>query len=282
MTRRRPATPGKRSLSACREPALPRARARPGDPRVGPLVARPRDPQPPGYRCLGMLRGRRDECFALDRLLQRIRVGESAVLVLRGEAGIGKTSLLEYVAEEASGCRVARAAGVQAEMELAFAGLHHLCAPMLDGVRSIPAPQRDALRVAFGLQDGGPPDRFLVALATLSLLAETAEARPLVCLIDDAQWLDRASAQVLAFVARRLLAERIALVFSVREPVDADELAGLAELRVEGLPDADARSLLGSAVPGLVDARVRERILAETRGNPLALLELTRGLTPAE
>ena len=136
--------------------------------------------------------------------------------------------------------------------------------------------------MAFGLQDGSPPDRFLVALAVLSLLAEAAEARPLVCLIDDAQWLDRASAQVLAFVARRLLAERIAMVFAVREPAAADELAGLPELRVEGLADADARSLLESAVPGRVDARVRDRILAETRGNPLALLELPRGLTPAE
>ena len=136
--------------------------------------------------------------------------------------------------------------------------------------------------MAFGLQEGSAPDRFLVALAVLSLLAEAAEARPLVCLIEDAQWLDRASAQVLAFVARRLLAERIAMVFAVREPAAADELAGLPELRVEGLAAADARSLLESAMPGLVDARVRERILAETRGNPLALLELPRGLTPAE
>jgi DNA-binding CsgD family transcriptional regulator len=229
-----------------------------------------------------MLRGRRDECFALDRLPQRIRLGESAVLVLRGEAGIGKSSLLEYVAENATGCRVARAAGVQSEMELAFAGLHHLCGPMLDGMRSLPAPQREALEVAFGLQSGGAPDRFLVALAALSLLAETAEERPLVCLIDDAQWLDRASAQVLAFVARRLLAERIAFVFAVREPYPTEELAGLPELRIEGLADEDARALLESAVPGPVDARVRDRILAETRGNPLALLELPRGLTPAE
>jgi DNA-binding CsgD family transcriptional regulator len=229
-----------------------------------------------------MLRGRRDECSALDRLLQRIRVGESAVLVLRGEAGMGKTALLEYVAEQAAGCRVARAAGVQAEMELAFAGLHHLCAPMLDGVGSLPAPQRDALQVAFGLQNGGAPDRFLVALAALSLLAEAAESRPLVCLIDDAQWLDRASAQVFAFVARRLLAEQIAMVFAVREPCDANELAGLPELMVHGLPDSDARALLDSALPGPVDARVRRRILDETRGNPLALLELPRALTPAE
>jgi len=229
-----------------------------------------------------MLRGRRDECAALAALLQRIRAGTGSVLVLRGEAGIGKTALLEFVAEQASGCRVARASGVQAEMELAFAGLHHLCAPMFDGLHRLPAPQRGALRVAFGLQDGDPPDRFLVALAVLSLLAEAAETRPLVCLIEDAQWLDRASAQVLAFVARRLLAERIAMVFAVREPGDADELAGLPELRVQGLATADARALLESVVPGRVDPRVRERILAETRGNPLALLELPRGLTPAE
>ena len=229
-----------------------------------------------------MLRGRRNECAALATLLQRIRMGESSVLVLRGEAGIGKTALLEFAAGEATGCRVARAVGIQAEMELAFAGLHHLCAPMLDGMRTLPAPQQEALAVAFGLQEGSAPDRFLVALAVLSLLAEAAEARPLVCLVEDAQWLDRTSAQVLAFVARRLLAERIAMVFAVREPAATEELAGLPELRVEGLAAADARSLLQSAMPGLVDARVRERILAETRGNPLALLELPRGLTPAE
>jgi hypothetical protein len=188
--------------------------------------------------------------------------------------------LLDYVAERSSGCRVARAAGVQAEMELAYAGLHHLCAPMLDGMRTLPAPQREALAVAFGLREGSAPDRFLVALAVLTLLAGAAEAQPLVCVVDDAQWLDRASAQVLAFVARRLLAERIAMVFAVREsgdavkgsePADAGELADLPQLRVEGLPAADAQWLLESSVPGLVDARVRERILAETRGNPLAL-----------
>jgi DNA-binding CsgD family transcriptional regulator len=229
-----------------------------------------------------MLRGRRDECAALDQALQRIRAGQSAVLVVRGEAGIGKTALLEHAAEHASDCKVIRAAGVEAEMELAFAGLHQLCAPVLDGLEGLPAPQQDALRVAFGLREGDTPDTFLVALAALSLLAEAAEAQPLVCLFDDAQWLDRASAQVLAFVARRLLAERIAMVFAVREPSTQDELAGLPELVVAGLPEPDARALLESVVPGLVDARVRDRILAETRGNPLALLELPRGLTPAE
>ena len=219
----------------------------------------------------------------LDRQLQRVRAGESSVLVLRGEAGVGKTALLEYVAERASGCRIARAAGVESEMELAFAGLHQLCAPMLDRLDRLPGPQRDALRVAFGLEDGDAPDRFLVGLAVLSLLAEAAEEQPLVCLVDDAQWLDRASAQTLAFVARRLLAERIAMVFAVREP-DATQRARPAcrSCVVDGLDDDDARALLASAMPGRLDERVRDRIVAETRGNPLALLELPRGLTPAE
>src|ERR1700736_4022991 len=165
-----------------------------------------------------MLQGRRDECEALDSQLQRVRAGASSVLVVRGEAGVGKTALLEYVAERASACRIVRGAGVESEMELAFAGLHQLCAPMLDGLDGLPGPQRDALRVAFGLQDGAAPNRFLVALAVLSLLAEAAEVEPLVCLVDDAQWLDRASAQALAFVARRLLAEHVAMVFSIRVP----------------------------------------------------------------
>jgi DNA-binding CsgD family transcriptional regulator len=167
-------------------------------------------------------------------------------------------------------------------MELAFAGLHQLCAPMLDGLDALPGPQQDALRVAFGMQDGDAPDRFLVALAILSLLAETAEAQPLVCVVDDAQWLDRASAQALAFVARRLLAERIAMVFAVRDPVDGNELTGLPALVVDGLADDDARLLLASVLPGRLDERVRDQIVAETRGNPLALLELPRGLTSAE
>jgi DNA-binding CsgD family transcriptional regulator len=229
-----------------------------------------------------VLHGRRSECEALDRHLLHVRAGQSSVLVLRGEAGVGKTALLEYVAERASGCRIARAAGVQSEMELAFAGLHQLCGPMLDGLDGLPGPQGTALRVAFGMQDGDAPDRFIVALAVLSLLAEAAEAAPLVCLVDDAHWLDRASAQTLAFVARRLLAERIAMVFAVREPTDGNELSGLPEWVVGGLADGDARLLLASAMPGRLDERVRDRIVAETRGNPLALLELPRGLTPAE
>jgi hypothetical protein len=228
------------------------------------------------------LRGRRSECETLDRLLDDVRTGQSRVLVLRGEAGIGKSALLEYLLERASGCRLAPAAGVESEMELPFAGLHQLCAPMLDRLARLPDPQSDALRTAFGLTRGEAPDRFLVGLAVLSLLAEVAEDRPLICLIDDAQWLDLVSAHTLLFVARRLLAERVALVFAVREPSDGFELAGLAELVVRGLANGDARALLDSVIVGPVDERVRDRIVAETRGNPLALLELPRGLTPAE
>jgi len=229
-----------------------------------------------------VLRGRGDEQEALDRLLQRVRAGKSSVVVLRGEAGVGKSSLLEYVAEQASECRIARIAGVESEMELAFAGLHQLCAPLLDGLEALPDPQRDALRVALGMQGGAAPDRFLVALATLNLLAGAAEVEPLVCLIDDVQWLDRASAHTLTFVARRLLAEPIGMVFAVREPTDVNELSDLPELVVGGLADDEARRLLASALPGRLDERVRDQIVAETRGNPLALLELPRGLTPAE
>ena len=218
----------------------------------------------------------------LDRLVEAARAGKSGAVVVRGEAGVGKTALLEYLIERASVCRVARAAGVQSEMELAFAGLHQLCAPMLDQVVGLPSPQRDALSTALGLSAGNAPDRFLVGLAVLGLLAEVAEERPLVCVIDDAQWLDRASAQTLAFVARRLVAESVALVFALRVPGEVSELTGLAELVVEGLPEDDARALLSSALPGPVDERVLDRIVAETRGNPLALLELPRGLKPAE
>ena len=228
------------------------------------------------------LRGRRSECEALDRLLARVQAGQSGVLVVRGEAGVGKTALLEYLLSHASGCLTVRAAGVESEMELAFAGLHQLCAPMLGGLDGLPSPQQDALRVAFGLQGGATPDHFFVALAVLSLLAEAAEAQPLVCLIDDVQWLDRASAQALSFVARRLLAERIAMVFAVREPSHTVGLAGLPELAVRGIADDDARALLAAALPGVLDERIRDQIVAETRGNPLALIELPRGLTPAD
>jgi DNA-binding CsgD family transcriptional regulator len=226
------------------------------------------------------LTGRRSECDVLDRLVGAVRAGESRALVVRGDPGVGKTALLEHLVGQASGCRVERAAGVQSEMELAFAGLHQLCAPMLDRLDQLPAPQRDALRTAFGVGPGSAPDRFFVALAVLSLLSDVAEERPLVCLVDDAQWLDRASAQALAFVARRLEAESVGLVFAARAP--SDDLAGLPELVVEGLGEGDAGALLDSVLAGPLDERVRERIVTETRGNPLALLELPRGLTPAE
>src|SRR6201991_1772140 len=229
-----------------------------------------------------MLQGRSSECGSLDRLMQAVRAGESRTLVVRGDPGVGKTALLQYVAERASGCRVARAAGVQSEMELPFAGLHQLCGKMLDRRASLPAPQGDALGTAFGLCAGDAPDRFFVGLAVLGLLAQAAEDQPLVCLVDDAQWLDRASAHALGFVGRRLLAEPVALIFAVRTTSDASELAGLPELVVEGLREPDARALLDSALTGPLDERVRDRLVAETRGNPLALLELPRGLSSAE
>jgi DNA-binding CsgD family transcriptional regulator len=229
-----------------------------------------------------VLRGRHGECEVLDRLLEAIRDGESRVIVVRGEPGVGKSALLEYVVGRATRCRVARAAGVQSEMELAFAGLQQLCAPMLDRLEGLPGPQRDALSVAFGLSAGAAPDRFLVGLAVLGLLSEVAEERPLVCVVDDAQWLDRASAHALEFVARRLLAESVALIFAARPSGEEQLLMGLPELLVEGLGDADARALLASVIRWPLDERVRDRIVAETRGNPLALLELPRGLSPAE
>ncbi|MEA2283321.1 MAG: hypothetical protein QOK21_3928, partial [Solirubrobacteraceae bacterium] len=228
------------------------------------------------------LRGRRRERRTLDELLGAVRAGESRVLVVRGEPGVGKTALLEYVVERASGLGVVRAAGVQSEMELAFAGMHQLCAPMLGRLERLPGPQREALETAFGLSAGETPDRFFLGLAVLGLLAEAAEDRPLLCVVDDAQWLDRASAQALAFVARRLLGESVALVLAMRESSEEQEFDGLPELVVQGLGDGDARALLGSVITGPLDERVRDRIVAETRGNPLALLELPRELTAAE
>jgi len=240
--------------------------------RAGVLVAK----RPPAFL------GRSGERDALDRLLETARGGQSAVLLIRGEAGIGKTALLSYAARQAGGFRVAQIAGVEAEMELPFAGLHQLCAPLLGKVDVLPAPQQRALRVALGLTSGEAPDRFLVALGALSLLAEVAEKQPLLCLVDDAQWLDGASRQVLGFVARRLLAESVVIVFGVREPTQDGELADLPELVLEGLGEEDSRSLLATVIPGRIDERVRDRIVAETRGNPLALLELPRGLSPAQ
>jgi DNA-binding CsgD family transcriptional regulator len=226
------------------------------------------------------LTGRHAECDMIDRLVAAVRAGDSRTLVVRGEPGVGKTALLEYLAGQASDCRVVRAVGIQSEMELTFAVLHQLCAPMLDRLERLPAPQRDALRTAFGLSAGVAPDRFLIGLAALGLMSELAGERPLVCIVDDEQWLDSASAQVLGFLARRLEAESVGLVFGARIPTG--DLAGLPELVVEGLQVDDARALLESALTGPLDARVRDQIIAEAHGNPLALLELPRGQTAAE
>jgi DNA-binding CsgD family transcriptional regulator len=228
------------------------------------------------------LLSRRSECAALDQLVASVRAGQSRALVVRGEAGIGKSALLEYLEQRASGCGIARAVGVESEMELAYAGLQQLCLPFRDRLEHLPGPQRAALGTAFGLRDGGAPDRFLVGLAVLSLLSDLAEKRPLVCIMDDAQWLDAASAQALAFVARRLGAESVGLVFAARAPGGERHLAGLPELAVGGLGDRDAQELLGTVLAGPLDEQVRDRIVAETHGNPLALLELPRGRTPAE
>ena len=228
------------------------------------------------------LLGRRSECAALDQLVASVRAGLSRALVLRGDAGVGKSALLEYLAQHAQRCGIARAAGVESEMELAYAGLQQLCAPFLDRLDRLPGPQRHALGTAFGVRDGDAPDRFLVGLAVLSLLSDVAEDRPLICMVDDAQWLDAASAQALAFVARRLGAESVGLVFAVREPSGDCHFEGLPGLAVGGLDERDAHELLATVVAGPLDERVRDRIVAETRGNPLALLWLPRDWTPAE
>ena len=227
------------------------------------------------------LTGRRGECDTLDRLIAAVQASESQALVVRGDPGVGKTALLEYLAGQAAdaGCAVARVVGIQSEMELAFAGLHQLCGPMLRRAESLPLPQRDALRTAFGICAGPPPEEFLVGLAVLSLLSEVAGKRPLICLVDDEQWLDRASVRALGFAARRLADGPVGLVFAARE--SGAELAGLPGLDVDGLRHEDARALLASALVGALDARVAGRIAAETRGNPRALMELPRGLSPA-
>ena len=204
------------------------------------------------------------------------------MLVIRGEAGIGKTALLGYCARRASDCRVVQISGAEAEFDLPFAALHQLCGSMLDGVTTLPEPQDRALRVAFGLEVGSPPDRFLVGLAVLSVLAEVAAKRPVVCLIDDAQWLDEASSQVLGFVGRRLLAEAVALLFAVREGADQRLFSALPSLTLAGLTEEDSRALLAASIPSRLDDHVRDRIVAETCGNPLGLLELPRGMTAAE
>jgi hypothetical protein len=199
-------------------------------------------------------------------MLAQARDGHSAVLVIRGEPGVGKTALLRYAARQASGLRTVEVEGVQAEMELPFAGIHRLCAPMFDGLEVLAEPQRNALRVAFGFSSGDVPDKFLVAVAVLNLLSTTAENRPLLCLVDDAQWLDAASVQALGFVARRLVAEPMAMMFSLREPTTARTLDGLPQMWLEGLDEPDARALLSSAAPGRVDDRVGDRIIAESGG----------------
>jgi DNA-binding CsgD family transcriptional regulator len=226
--------------------------------------------------------GRTSEREVLDGLLARVRGGESEVLVIRGEAGVGKTAMLRYAARQASGFRVAEIAGVEAEMELPFAATHRLCAPMVDRLDALPSPQRDALSVALGLAAGEVPERFLVGLAVLSLLAAVAEGRPLLCLVEDAQWLDAASSQILGFVARRVRAESVAIVVAVREPAPAHDFDDLPELRLAGLSEHDAHALLRSVVTGRLDSRVGDRLVVETGGNPLALLELPGRMTAAE
>src|SRR4051812_1497273 len=227
-----------------------------------------------------MLPGRQEEFAVLDGLLDEARAGRSGVLILRGQAGIGKTALLEHASASAPDFRLSRAAGIESEMELAFAALHQLCAPVLDFVDRLHAPQREALEITFGVSGGAAPDRFLLALATLSLFSEAAQERALLCVIDDAQWLDRASAQVLGFVARRLRAEPVALLVAARQTTDA--FAGLPELLIDGLDDAEARKLLASVIPGRLDERVANQLVVEAHGNPLALIELPRGLSPAQ
>jgi len=226
------------------------------------------------------LAGRRADCDVLDQFIAAVRGGASRALVVHGEAGVGKTALLDYVADYAEGCRLIRAVGVQTEMELAFATLHQLCVPLLDYLERLPGLQHEALRTVFGLSVGPPPDRFLTGLAVLSLLAEAAEHKPLLCLVDDLQWADRASAQALTFAARRLGTESVGLVLATRAL--SDDLAGLPELAVAGLREADARALLEAVLTVPIDTQVRDQIVAEAHGNPLALLELPRALTAAE
>lgn len=223
--------------------------------------------------------GRRHERAVLDGLLADVREGRSRVLALRGEPGVGKSALLQHVARQALGCTVVRAAGVESEMELAYAGLHQLCAPLLDGLDSLPGPQQNALRAAFGLSAGASPDRFMTGLAVLGLLSASARERPLVCLVDDAHWLDEASAETLAFVCRRLSVGPMGIVLAVRPDADRQQDDGIPELAVDHLSDRDARILLQSVMPGRLDDDVLRRFLSEADGNPLALLELPRGLT---
>jgi DNA-binding CsgD family transcriptional regulator len=233
-------------------------------------------------RNVPQFRDRLSEREVLEGVLASVRGGASSVLVVRGEAGVGKSALLQWCEQRAVGFRMVRVAGVESEMELPYAGLQLLCAPLIDHLDALPEPQQRALRIAFALEDGDAPARFFVALAALGLLSEAAADQPLLCVIDDAQWLDEATSSVLGFVARRLAADSVAMVFAVREPSNDRELVGLPALRVAGLDGDDARALLSTVIPGRLDDHVRDRIVAETRGNPLALLELPRGLTAAE
>ncbi|MGY1702536.1 helix-turn-helix transcriptional regulator [Geodermatophilus sp. SYSU D00766] len=226
--------------------------------------------------------GRRSECERLSSLVAAAKAGRSQVLVLRGEAGIGKTALLEFMLDRAAGCAVTRAAGVESEMQLPFAGLYQVCTPYLSRLDRLPAPQHKALGTAFGLHSGSAPDRFLIGLAVLTLLSQAAEERPLICLVDDAQWLDQESTQVLQFIARRLAADPVTLVFAVRSSDRHSRLTGLPELEVKRLDRAAAAALLEATVTSTLDPRIRERILAESNGNPLAILELPRGLSTAQ
>jgi DNA-binding CsgD family transcriptional regulator len=235
-----------------------------------------------GSRRPPVLLGRAGERRALDRLLGDIRTGRSAVLVIQGDAGVGKTTLLHYCARQASGMRVARISGAEAEMELPFAGVHQLCEPLLGQLDSLPDPQRNAVRVALGLAAGPSADRFLVGLAVLGLLAASAADRPLLCLVEDAQWLDAASSQILGFVGRRLGAESVGMVFAVREPHQGPAFDGLPRVLLTGLDEEAARALLARVIQGRLDTRIRDRIVAETGGNPLALLELPQQMSAAE
>ncbi|MBV9683195.1 MAG: ATP-binding protein, partial [Solirubrobacterales bacterium] len=235
----------------------------------------------PSTRGFGFF-GRTSERERLDALLAQARDGQSGVLVIRGEPGIGKTALLRYAARQASGLRVIEVEGVQAEMELPFAGIHRLCAPMLGRLDVLAPPQQHALRVALGVSSGDAPDMFLIAVAVLNLLSARAAERPLLCLVDDAQWLDTVSVRALGFVARRLHADPVAMVFSLREPSTTGALDDLPQLSLQGLDEHDARALLSRAVPGRLDDHVRDRIIAETWGNPLALVELAQTMTVSE